>query len=126
MGCEFLVLVPIKWIQSPHMLKYPIYLKLISSGQEGACYGSTIGGSINLKRTRTNFKTQKWNANFTTGFETNNQQKILGSAINYVDSLVYVDVDFMYRDAENYKAGNNKEVLFSQFKKKKLFSDFRF
>jgi hypothetical protein len=33
----------------------------ISSGQEGACYGSTIGGSIDLKRTRTNFKTQKWN-----------------------------------------------------------------
>jgi iron complex outermembrane receptor protein len=90
----------------------------ISSGQEGACYGSTIGGSIDLKRTRTNFKTQKWNTNFTTGFETNNQQKILGSAINYADSLVYVDVDFMYRDAENYKAGNNKEVLFSQFKKR--------
>jgi iron complex outermembrane receptor protein len=90
----------------------------ISSGQEGACYGSTIGGSIDLKRTRTNFKTQKWNANFITGFETNNQQKILGSAINYADSLVYVDVDFMYRDAENYKAGNNKEVLFSQFKKR--------
>lgn len=90
----------------------------ISSGQEGACYGSTIGGSIDLKRTRTNFKTQKWNANLTTGFETNNQQKILGSAINYADSLVYVDVDFMYRDAENYKAGNNKEVLFSQFKKR--------
>lgn len=90
----------------------------ISSGQEGACYGSTIGGSIDLKRTRTNFRSQQWNANFTSGFETNNAQKILGTAINYADSLVYVDVDFMYRDAENYKAGNNKEVLFSQFKKR--------
>ena len=90
----------------------------ISSGQEGACYGSTIGGSIDLKRTRTNFRSQQWNANFTSGFETNNAQKILGTAINYADSLVYVDVDFMYRDAENYKAGNSKEVLFSQFKKR--------
>jgi iron complex outermembrane receptor protein len=89
----------------------------ICSGQEGACFGSTIGGSIDLKRNRNNFGTQKWGFNLNSGFETNNQQKIIGTAINYVDSLFYADTDFMLRDAENYKAGNNKEVLFSQFKK---------
>jgi iron complex outermembrane receptor protein len=89
----------------------------ICSGQEGACFGSTIGGSIDLKRNRNNFGTQKWNFNLNSGFETNNQQKIIGTAINYVDSLFYTDTDFMLRDAENYNAGNNKEVLFSQFKK---------
>ena len=52
-----------------------------------------------------------------TGFETNSKQKIIGTAINYVDSSFYVDTDFMYRDAENYSSGNNQEVLFSQFKK---------
>ena len=89
----------------------------ICSGQEGACFGSTIGGSIDLKRNRNNFGNQKWNLNLNSGFETNNQQKIIGTALNYTDNLFYVDTDFMLRDAENYKAGNNKEVLFSQFKK---------
>lgn len=89
----------------------------ILSGQEGACFGSTIGGSIDLKRNRNNFGTQKWDFNLNSGFETNNQQKIIGTAINYADSLFYADTDFMLRDAGNYKAGNNKEVLFSQFKK---------
>lgn len=89
----------------------------ICSGQEGACFGSTIGGSIDLKRNRNNFGNQKWNLNLNSGYETNNQQKIIGTALNYSDSLFYVDTDIMLRDAENYKAGNNKEVLFSQFKK---------
>lgn len=89
----------------------------ICSGQEGARFGSTIGGSIDLKRNLNNFGNQKWNFNFHSGFETNNQQKIIGTALNYSDSLFCVDTDIMLRDAENYKAGNNKEVLFSQFKK---------
>ena len=29
----------------------------------------------------------------------------------------YASADFMYRDAENYKAGKNREVAFSQFSK---------
>jgi iron complex outermembrane receptor protein len=33
----------------------------ISSGQEGACFGNTIGGSIDLKRNQNNFRNQKWN-----------------------------------------------------------------
>lgn len=89
----------------------------ICSGQEGARFGSTIGGSIDLKRNLNNFGNQKWNFNLNSGFETNNQQKIIGTALNYSDSLFCVDTDIMLRDAENYKAGNNKEVLFSQFKK---------
>lgn len=89
----------------------------ICSGQEGSCFGSTIGGSIDLKRNRNEFGDKRWNFNLNSGFETNNQQKIIGTAINYADSLFYVDTDFMLRDAENYKAGNDKEVLFSQFNK---------
>lgn len=90
----------------------------ISSGQEGACYGSTIGGSIDLKTNRNTFRNQEWNGSVSTGYETNNKLEILASAINYADSLVYIDVDFIYRNAENYTAGNDKEVRFSQFKKR--------
>ena len=54
------------------------------------------------------------------GYETNNRQKIICSAINYAGSLFYVDTDVMFRDAENYKAGNDKEIQFSQFRKLNL------
>jgi iron complex outermembrane receptor protein len=89
----------------------------VSSGQQGGCHGATIGGSIDLKRNRSQFTDLGWSTAVNTGFETNSKQKIIGTAINYVDSLFYVDTDFMSRDAENYTAGNNQEVLFSQFRK---------
>ncbi|MFV8347026.1 TonB-dependent receptor [Flavobacterium sp. ZB4P13] len=89
----------------------------IKSGQQGSCHGATIGGAIDLKRNRSKFSDLGWETAVNTGFETNSKQKIIGTAINYVDSLFYVDTDFMYRDAENYSSGNNQEVLFSQFKK---------
>ncbi|WP_333600721.1 TonB-dependent receptor plug domain-containing protein [Flavobacterium sp.] len=92
----------------------------ISSGQEGACFGSTIGGAIDLKRNRDQFGKQKWDFNLNSGYETNNQQKIMGMSVSYADSLFYADTDFMFRDAENYKAGKSEEILFSQFRKMNL------
>ena len=89
----------------------------IKSGQQGACHGATIGGAIDLKRNRSNFSDLGWEASINTGYETNSNQKIFGTAINYVENSFYVDTDFMYRDADNYTAGNKQEVLFSQFRK---------
>lgn len=89
----------------------------IKSGQQGTCHGATIGGAIDLKRNRSNFSDLGWEASINTGYETNSNQKIFGTAINYVENSFYVDTDFMYRDADNYTAGNNQEVLFSQFRK---------
>jgi len=96
----------------------------ISSGQEGACFGSTIGGSIDLKRNRNQFVEQQWDFNVNSGYETNNRQKIIGAAVSYADSLFYADTDFTLRDAENYRAGNAKEILFSQFRKINLSTTF--
>ena len=92
----------------------------ISSGQQGSCHGNTIGGSIDLKRSQRQFTNAGWEFFVNSGYETNNRQKIIGSAINYADSLFYVDTDVMFRDAENYRAGNNKEIEFSQFRKLNL------
>lgn len=89
----------------------------IKSGQQGSCHGSTIGGSIDLQRNRSGFSDLGWNASINTGFETNSQQKILGSAVNYAAKSFYIDTDFMFRDAGNYTDGNGQEVLFSQFRK---------
>lgn len=89
----------------------------ISSGQNGSCHGPTIGGSLDLKRSKSNFGSKGINGYINSGYEFNNQQKIIGGAINYADSLFFIDNNVMFRDAENYKAGNNNEVLFSQFRK---------
>ena len=89
----------------------------IQSGQQGACHGATIGGSIDLQRNRSGFSDLGWNTSLNTGFETNSKQKIIGSAVNYANKSFYIDTDFMFRDAENYTDGKGQEVLFSQFRK---------
>ena len=89
----------------------------IKSGQQGACHGATIGGSVDLIRNRSGFSDLGWDTSINAGFETNSKQKIIGSAINYADKSFYVDTDFMFRDAENYTDGKGQEVLFSQFRK---------
>lgn len=89
----------------------------IKSGQQGACHGATIGGSIDLQRNRSGFADAGWDTFLNTGFETNSKQKIIGSAINYANKSFYIDTDFMFRDAENYTDGRGQEVLFSQFRK---------
>ena len=89
----------------------------LKSGQQGSCHGATIGGSIDLQRNRSGFSDLGWDTSINTGFETNGQQKIMGSAVNYATNSFYIDTDFMFRDAENYTDGNGQEVLFSQFRK---------
>ena len=89
----------------------------LKSGQQGSCHGATIGGSIDLQRNRSGFSDLGWDTSINTGFETNSQQKIIGSAVNYANNSFYIDTDFMFRDAENYADGNGQEVLFSQFRK---------
>ncbi len=89
----------------------------ISSGQQGAENGATIGGSIDLKRRKAGFKETGWSAGAHTGGESNGEQKIAGAELQYAENSFYFNTDFMYRDAENYKAGGNQEVLYSQFTK---------
>lgn len=89
----------------------------INNGQQGSCHGTTIGGSINLERTKNNFGPKNWKFNINSGFETTNNQKILGAAIQFKNNRIYNDANFMMRDAGNYKAGNHQEIAHSQYKK---------
>ena len=89
----------------------------VISGQQGNSHGATIGGALNLKRSTVRERALGWNGRLISGYETNNEQKIIGASAGYNDSLFYTNADFMYRDAENYKAGKNREVPFSQFTK---------
>lgn len=89
----------------------------ISSGQQGAGHGPTIGGSIQLNRSRTDYTRLGWGGAVDLGFESNGLLQTYGAEVNYTHRSFFADVDFMYRDAWNYKAGKNEEVLYSQFTK---------
>lgn len=89
----------------------------VSSGQQGTSHGNTIGGSIDLKRKDGSVQKPGWDFAFVTGYESNNKQKIAGAGVNFKNESFYINTDLMFRDADNYKAGNNKEIEFSQFRK---------
>lgn len=89
----------------------------INSGQSGAQHGGTIAGSIDLIRRKSGFGNRGWSGSIFSGFETGNKQLISGVGLNYSKEKFYTNVDFTYRDADNYKAGGNEEILYSQFTK---------
>ncbi|MBI6121158.1 TonB-dependent receptor plug domain-containing protein [Salegentibacter maritimus] len=89
----------------------------IKKGQAGAENGATIGGAIDLERQKSEFENTGWSGNAQSGIESINEQKILGAGLQYASNKVFTDIDFMYRDAENYKAGGDKEINYSQFTK---------
>jgi iron complex outermembrane receptor protein len=89
----------------------------IASGQQGSEHGVAIGGAINLELDRGNFEDTGLYGGVETGFESNNQMSVVGAELNYSDSKFYVDTDIIYRKAENYFAGGDEEVEFSQFEK---------
>ncbi|MDT0295119.1 TonB-dependent receptor plug domain-containing protein [Mesonia ostreae] len=89
----------------------------IESGQQGAVFGNTIGGGINLKLDKSNFKSTGWNASVESALESNNLARVLGGELNYSDEKFYINTDAIYRKADNYKAGGGREVEFSQFEK---------
>ncbi len=92
----------------------------VASGQEGSEKGVCVGGAIDLELDKTGFKEDYLKISIEDGFETNNEQKIVGADINFSDGDFYVDADIIYRDAENYTAGGGQEVLYSQFTKYNL------
>ena len=89
----------------------------VVSGQQGGCHGATIGGAIDLKKNQSSLSNLGWKTDLNAGYETNNNQKIIGAVVNFVDESFYIDTDFMFRNADNYFAGNKKEIQFSQFQK---------
>ncbi len=89
----------------------------ISSGQQGAAFGNAIGGSINLKLGQSNFRPIGWSSSVESAYESNNQMRVFGGELNYSDKKFYVNADVIYRKADNYRAGGNEEVEFSQFEK---------
>ncbi len=89
----------------------------IGSGQQGSAFGNTIGGGINLKLDKSNFKPTGWTGSLESSYESNNSMRAFGGELNYSDEKFYINTDVIYRKADNYSAGGDREVLYSQFEK---------
>lgn len=89
----------------------------INSGQEAAEFGNCIGGGLDLVVSKPTFGTPGWRTSLETGFESVNQQKIIGAEIGRTSRRFSYSADVIFRNAENYKVGGGKEMQFSQFEK---------
>ncbi|MBE9490763.1 MAG: TonB-dependent receptor [Bacteroidetes bacterium] len=89
----------------------------ITSGQQGAENGATIGGSIDLRLEKNNFEKEEFNVGIDLGYETNSNARIISSEVNYATKKFFVNVDGIYRKSDNYSSGGDEEVLYSQFEK---------
>ncbi len=89
----------------------------VKSGQQGAENGSTIGGGIDLKLQKGNFNDEALYVGFDTGFETNGNARIGSSELNFSNSKFFVNADAIYRKSDNYTAGGDVEIKYSQYEK---------
>ncbi|MFZ2285134.1 MAG: TonB-dependent receptor plug domain-containing protein [Lutibacter sp.] len=89
----------------------------VKSGQQGAENGSTIGGGIDLKLQRGSFNNEALNVGLDTGYETNGNAKIASAELNFSNDKYFFNADAIYRKSDNYNAGRNKEIKFSQYEK---------
>ncbi|WP_027124747.1 TonB-dependent receptor plug domain-containing protein [Gelidibacter mesophilus] len=89
----------------------------IGSGQSGSENGHTIGGGIDLQLPNSKFHQSGLRASVDLGYETNGNYKTGGLDLEYSGNKFYFNADVIFRKSDNYDAGKNKEVLYSQFQK---------
>ncbi|GFZ77684.1 hypothetical protein GCM10011531_03760 [Aquaticitalea lipolytica] len=89
----------------------------VGSGQEGTENGHCLGGGIDLQLPNSKFYESGLKTSFDLGYETNGNYKTGGLEMEYSGNKFYLNADGIYRKSDNYYAGKNKEVLYSQFEK---------
>ncbi|WP_136481466.1 TonB-dependent receptor plug domain-containing protein [Cognatitamlana onchidii] len=89
----------------------------INSGQEGTENGHCIGGGIDLQISQSKFNGSGLKTNADLGYETNGNYRIAGLDFEYSGSKFYIATDGIFRKSDNYIAGGNEEVRYSQFQK---------
>ena len=97
----------------------------LNSGLDGNPQATgNIGGSIDLKLQRVGFDARQAEYNASVGFESNGHVQVYGADAAFSSHRLYSNFGVFYRHANNYKAGGNKEIEFSQFKKTNVFANF--
>lgn len=89
----------------------------IGSGQEGTENGHSIGGGIDLQLPQSKYYDFGFKSSADLGYETNGNYRTGGLDLEYSGNKFYMNADGIYRKSDNYDAGNNQEILYSQFEK---------
>ena len=89
----------------------------VGSGQSGSENGHCVGGGIDLQLPSSTFNNSGLKTAIDLGYETNGNYKTTGLDMEYTANNFYLNADGIYRKSDNYKAGGNNEVLYSQFEK---------
>ncbi len=89
----------------------------IASGQEGTENGHCVGGAIDLQLPESKYYNSGLKSSIDLGYETNGNYRTAGLDLEYSGNRFYINADGIYRKSDNYDAGNNQEILYSQFEK---------
>lgn len=87
---------------------------------------ANIAGSLDLVQQKSNFGAKHISGSTWTGLESNNLHHNIGSSLSFIAPKFYIDGTASYRAAQNYNAGGNKEILYSQFHKINIASNVGF
>ncbi len=90
---------------------------VINSGQEGTENAHSVGGGIDLRLPQSKYYDSGLKTSIDFGYETNGNYRIGGLDLEYSGNKFYANLDGIYRKSDNFEAGNNEEVLYSQFEK---------
>lgn len=85
-----------------------------------------IGGSLDLKLRKVGFNATPLALNLSAGHEFNGHLQVYGADAAISRSAFYTNFGAFFRHAQNYKAGGNNEVPFSQFQKVNAFANLGF
>ena len=89
----------------------------ISSGQEGTENGHCVGGAIDLQLPESKYYDFGLKSSVDLGYETNGNYRTGALDLEYSGNSFYINADGIYRKSDNYYAGGDQEVLYSQFEK---------
>ena len=96
----------------------------LNSGLDGNPQATgNIGGSIDLKLRRVGFEAKLSEYNASAGYESNGHVQVYGADAAFSSHRFYTNFGVFYRHADNYKAGGNETVNFSQFQKTNAFAN---
>ena len=96
----------------------------VGSGLSGNLHSTnSIGGGLDLKLQKAGFHAPKLNITLNSAYETNGNYRVIGSGVGYSSLKFYTNAGIFYRKSDNYKAGGNSTVNFSQFEKLNLFTN---
>lgn len=89
----------------------------VNQGQFSMENGSGIAGSVDFSLNKARTSADFVKARAMTAYESNNAQKIALGTLAIAKNKWGLNLNASFRDAENYKAGGGKEVLYSPFRK---------